>query len=339
MKKLTLALCMAAMAATVIAEESKVSVTEDNYAHVMFDLGIKAEVSQGADNDWHHHRAPIALDKQPAPMMNRDTLYSFHGFDGAKDATVTIPEMDGRYVSVQVMTHDHITAYVFYGSGTFLIKAEDITPYTMLYVRTQVDAADAADIKKANNYQNQYKVEYVEQGFEPKAYQPTPWDMETFKPLHAHYTAEAKEVGVDFTMGTVQKPVSQAMNNRGASIATGLLPDAHAMYKNGNYTVDKNQCYSVTYDVPAQTDPELGFFSITIYDDTQYLATDANSIITSRDIILNDNNTFTVHYGNTASCGEVNNLLHVPTNEFNITMRVYLPEVDKIAAYELPNVK
>lgn len=339
MKKSTLALCMAVIATPVIAEENKVAVTEDNYAHVMFDLGIKAEVSQGADNDWHHHRAPIALDKQPAPMMNRDTLYSFHGFDGTQDATVTIPEMDGRYVSVQVMTHDHITANVFYGSGTFLIKAEDITPYTMLYVRTQVDAADEADVKKANDYQNQYKVEYVDKSFEPKAYQPTPWDMETFKPLHAHYSAEAKQEGVDFTMGTVQNPVSQTMNNRGASIATGLLPDDHAMYKNGNYKVDKNQCYAVTYDVPPQTNPDLGFYSITIYDDAQYLATDANSIITSRDIVLNNDNTFTVHYGNTASCGEVDNLLHVPTDEFNITMRVYLPEVEKIAAYELPNVK
>lgn len=338
MKKTTLALCMAMLSAPVIAMPSEVEVTHDNYAHVMFDFGIKAEVNQGADNDWHHHRAPIALDKQPAPMMNRDTLYSFHGFDGTRDVTVTIPEMDGRYVSVQVMTHDHVTAYVFYGAGTFLIEAQTVTPYTMLYVRTQMDAADAADIAKANAYQDQYKVEYVDKDYQPAAYQVTHWDMATFKPLHAHYTAQAKELGVDFTMGTVENPVSQEMNNRGASIATGLLPDDHAMYKNGNYQVDKNQCYQVTYDVPPQTDKELGFYSITIYDDTQYLATDDNAIITSRDIVLNDDNTFTVHYGNKQSCGEVNNLLHVPTDEFNITMRVYLPEVEQIAAYQLPNV-
>lgn len=204
MKKYALALSIVALTACSDKEATtsntneaavapaKVAVTHDNYAHTMFDLGIKKEVSFGADNDWHHHRTPIALDKQPAPMMNRDTLYSFHGFDGTKDATITIPEMDGRYVSVQVMNHKHVTVYVFYGSGTFHIDADKITPYTMLYARTQMDASDPEDVKKANAYQDQYKFEYVDKSFKPKAYEPINWDMATFKPLHAHYTKEAK---------------------------------------------------------------------------------------------------------------------------------------------------
>ncbi|MDX1351002.1 MAG: hypothetical protein R3279_12170, partial [Putridiphycobacter sp.] len=77
--------------------DSKVGVTKDNFAYAMADLAMQKEFVQGADNTWNHHRKPMPLDEQPAPLMNRDTNYSFAILDGGGDVAVTLPENDGRY--------------------------------------------------------------------------------------------------------------------------------------------------------------------------------------------------------------------------------------------------
>lgn len=323
------------------AAANTVTVTEENYAEAMFNMASAKEAANGALQDWNHHRAPIALDKQPAPMMNRDTLYSFVVVDGRSDIKVTIPEMDGRYVSVQVMNMDHETVTVFYGAGEHIIKAADTTDWFTFYARTQIDAANPEDIKKVNAYQDQYRFEYVDSSYKPTPFVPTKWDMKTFMPIHKKFIAIAQEQGIanaisDLEAGVI---VDQEARNRGVAVSTGLLPDSHASYKNAEYNLDKNVCYSATYPVPAQADAKLGFYSITMYDEKQYLATDENSIVTNRDMKFNDDKTFTVYYGNKETCGDVANLLHIPTDKFSINMRIYLPEMAKIDAYTLSTLR
>lgn len=338
MKKTMTALLVSALAFNAVAE---VTVTEENYSEAMFNLASEKEAKNGARQDWHHHRSPIALDKQPAPMMNRDTLYSFVVADARSDIKVTIPEMDGRYLSVQVMNMNHETVTVFYGSGEHIIKADETTDYVTFYARTQVDATNKDDIKKVNAYQDQFHFEYLDSSFKPTPFSVTPWDMKTFMPIHKKFIAIAQEQGIASAMSDLENDVivDQQARNRGVSIATGLLPDSHATYKNGEYSLDKNACYTATYSVPAQAEPDLGFYSITIYDDKQYLATDENAIVTNSDITFNADDSFTVNYGNKESCGDVENLLHIPTDTFSINMRIYLPDMAKIDAYKLPELK
>jgi hypothetical protein len=87
----------------------------------MTDLAMQKEFVQGADNTWHHHRTPMPLKEQPAPLMNRDTVYSFAILDGKGDVAITLPENDGRYMSLHVMEHNHITYKVFYGPSRYLL--------------------------------------------------------------------------------------------------------------------------------------------------------------------------------------------------------------------------
>ncbi|MCK6261912.1 DUF1214 domain-containing protein [Vibrio sp. ZSDE26] len=342
MKKTILATLLSLTSITSFAGEPA-EVTEQNYSTAMFDMAMNVEASNGGLQDWNHHRAPMKLDEQPAPMMNRDTLYSFVVADARSDIKVTLPELDGRYLSVHVMNHNHDTAYVFYGAGDHIIKADDTTDYIAFYARTQVNAASPEDVKKVNEYQDAFKFEYVDSTYEPQAFEATKWDMATFMPIHQKWIEIAQSQGIadaisDLEAGVI---VSQDDRNRGVAISTGLLPDAHASYKVAEYHLDKNTCYVATYDAPEMTDEELGFYSITMYDDKQYLATDEYSIITNQDIAFNQDGTFTVHYGNaeTASCGEVDNLLHVPTDAISINMRIYLPNMDKIDAYTLPELQ
>jgi hypothetical protein len=331
-----------ALAATLVQAKEKsgegVSVTKENYAFSMTDMAMQQEFLLGADNThWHHHRNVIALDQQPAPMMNRDTLYSFSVIDGRGDVAITLPKTDGRYQSLQVMNHNHVTYKVFVGPGRYIIPANKTSDYYGAYVRTQVNPSDPEDVKKANAYQDQLKIEFLH-GYKPKPFKATKWNMKEFNALHKHYVALAHKEGVQGTMGTVDHPVSLEARNRGVSTATGLLPPNEAAYLTGQYRLKKGETLKATYRVPGQTDPKLGFYSITIYGDDQYLHTDKGSSISNSDIKLNpDGKSFDVYYVSEKNFGKYANELIVPTEEFNITMRVYLPSKSVIAGkYKLP---
>lgn len=334
MKKTLLALSISTFSIGVAAGTI---VTEENYSTAMFDKGMAFEASNGAAQDWHHHRNAIALNKQPAPMMNRDTLYSFFMADAQSDFKIILPETDGRYMSIQVMNHNHETAYVFYGSGEHIVKADETTDHVGFWVRIQIDASNPKDIKLANSYQDEFQVEFLDPSYQPEIFKASEWDKETFDKLHERYQKQAGELGIVGTMSDLQANdiVTQEARNRGVSVATGLLPNAHAMYVQTDYNLDASKCYVATHEVPKLMDEELGFFSITMYDENIYIATDEHSIITNSDIETNGDNTFTVHYGTPEICGNVVNLLHVPTDDFTTTMRVYLPNVEAVEQYQV----
>jgi hypothetical protein len=321
-----------------VVGESVNSVTKENYALAMTDMGMQKEFSKGANNtNWHHHRKAIALDSQPAPMMNRDTLYSFSVLDGGGDVAITLPETDGRYMSLHVWNHNHVTYKTFYGPGRYVIPASVSSDYFNANVRTQIDSADSEDVKKANGYQDQLKIEFLN-GYEAKPFQATNWNMDEFKKIHAHYVAIAREEGVTGTMGTLDNEVSIEDRNRGVSIALGLLPDNDAVYLTAQYVKKKGKTLKATYPVPEQVDPQLGFYSITIYGDDQYLHTDKGSHISNTEIELNpDGKSFDVYYVSEEDHGKNANELVVPTETFWINMRIYLPGSSvKSGKYILP---
>ncbi|MBD0405325.1 DUF1214 domain-containing protein [Flammeovirga sp. EKP202] len=324
-----------------VAQDNKsISVTKDNYANAMADMAMNKEFLQGANNiQWHHHYNVMQLDKQPAPMMNRDTKYSFSIMDGGGDVAITLPETDGRYMSLHVWNDNHVTYKVFYGPGRYVIPASMTSDYFVANVRIQVDAKDPEDIKKTSEFQDLLEIEYLN-GYEPQPFQVKNWDMEEFMKVHQHYVQVANEKGVEGSMGTLENPVSKEDTNRGISIATGLLPDEDAAYLTANYKVEKGNSYTVTYNVPELKDTELGFYSITVYGDDQHLKTDEGSSISNREIQLNaDGKTFDIHYVFEEDFQNRPNELIMPSEDFWINMRVYIPAKSIIdGEYNLPNI-
>lgn len=321
-----------------VKEISGVSVNEENYAMAMADMAMNKEFQAGANNtNWHHHYNVMQLDKQPAPMMNKDTKYSFSIADGGGDVAITLPETDGRYMSLHVWNNDHITVRVYYGPGRYVIPASATSEYFVVNVRTQVDASDQEDVAQSSKYQDMLKLEYLN-GYEPKPFKPTNWNMEDFKREHTKYVAIANEQGVGGTMGTIESPVSKQDVNRGISIATGLLPDADAAYLTANYHVDMGKSYTVTYEIPEMSNEDLGFFSITMYGSDQFLKTDQGSSISNREIKINrDGKTFDIQYVPKSAYGTGENQLIIPEEDFWINMRVYLPgESITSGEYQLP---
>lgn len=325
---------------TKLVGKKEVPVTKENFAFANLDVAMEKEAKLGAVNRFYHHRKPMELDKQPAVLMNRDTLYSFAIIDASHGATVSIPEGDGRYVSVHVMQHDHVTDNVYYGEGEYAIDPKTVTDFVVINVRTQVDPNDPADIAKANAIQDQYKITFPS-GYTPRKFQVIDWDKAQLKKLQDHYTRVAGTRGVSKTMGA-RGSIPQEDINVGAAVATGLLPDEHAWYSFKTYKVDKDTCYAATYPVPGMTDPSLGFYSMTIYGDDLYLHTEEGSSLSNHEIEPNeDGKTFDLHFGNPETCGkDAKNLLIAPTDNWTLAFRVYMPDKSvQNNEYALPEPK
>lgn len=327
---------------TVTNSDGTVSVTKDNFAFAMTDLAMQKEFEQGANNAWNHHRKPMPLDEQPAPLMNRDTEYSFAILDGQGDVAITLPQNDGRYMSLHVMNHDHTTYKVFYGPGRYVIPASKSSDFFYANVRMQVNPKDPADIKKVNDYQDQLKIEFLND-YKPRTFKVTNWNMDEFNKVRNHYVELAQKEGVKGTMGTTDNPVSLEARNRGVAIATGLLPDKDAVYLTAKHEAQKGKTYKATFNVPELADPKLGFYSVTIYGDDQYLKTDEGSTISNSEIKLNpDGKTFDLYFvpQEEFGKGKHSNELIIPTEPFWTCTRVYMPGKSILdGEYKLPELK
>ncbi len=242
-------------------------------------------------------------------------------------------------MSLHVMNHDHVTYKVFYGPGRYVIPASKSSDYFYANVRMQIDDKDPADVKKVNEYQDQLKIEYLN-GYQPKPFKVTNWNMKQFEAVRNQYVAQAQKQGVQGTMGTVEHPVSLEARNRGVSIATGLLPDKDAVYLTTQHQAKMGTSYKATYRVPQLTDPKLGFYSVTVYGSDQYLKTDKGSTISNKEIKLNsDGKTFDIYFVPESEFGKGKhaNELVIPTAPFWTAMRVYMPGKSVIEGkYTLP---
>ncbi|WP_434642021.1 DUF1254 domain-containing protein [Klebsiella sp. I138] len=325
---------------TTLPGKQNVSVTPENYAFAELDVSMNAEVKHGANNKFYHHRMPMEIDKQPAVLMNRDTLYSFAIIDASHGAMVHVPKGDGRYISLQVMDHDHTTEHVYYGAGDYKIDPANATQFVVLNIRTQVNPNDPQDINKAHAIQDQYKITFPE-GYTPKAFQATDWNKAELKKLQTHYRQLADKRGVSKTMG-VRGTFPQEDVNIGAAVATGLLPDQDAWYSFNTYKVSKDICYTATYKVPGMAKPDLGFYSMTMYGDDLFLHTEKGSSLSNKELKLDpDGKSFTMHYGTEKTCGkDAQNLLIAPTDNWTLALRVYFPAQDiQDNTYKLPEPK
>ncbi|MEP3333190.1 DUF1254 domain-containing protein [Sedimentitalea sp.] len=317
--------------------EKDAPVTDDDLAYAMLDLAMEQEAKLGAINQYYHHRTPMELDKQPAVLMNRDTLYSFAIVDASHGLTVRIPEVDGRYISTQFMEHDHTTKSVEYGAGEYVIEPNSTTKFIVVNTRIQVNPNDPEDVAKVNTFQDQYEMEFPE-GYTPDEFKVTNWNMDELKALKEKYVKLSDTRGLSNTMGA-RGEVSLEDRNVGAAAATGLLPTEDAWYSFNTYDVDQANCYTADYAVPELRDPDLGFYSMTIYGDDYYLHTEAGSSLSNHEIALNeDGKTFTLWFGSEETCGaEAQNLLIAPTDNWTTTFRVYMPgESVQNDEYELP---
>src|SRR4051794_35126852 len=151
-------------------------VTMDNFTRAESDNYFAKFVSEGAFGRFNHERELADVQHQTVVRLNRDTLYSFGVFDlDAGPVTVELPDTNGRFMSLLLISEDHYNPATFYDAGAHTITRELVgTRYVTLAVRTFVDPADTADMQKAHSCQDALR---VAQAGGPGAFEVPAWDQ------------------------------------------------------------------------------------------------------------------------------------------------------------------
>jgi hypothetical protein len=228
------------------------------------------------------------------------------------------------------------------GAGTYTFTADQIdTKFLVVGVRIATDGTDENIKHIANVLQPQLKItagsadKYV-----PKV------DVEKLLTARAALVAEYDKM--DNTYGTVTYNINDVSDWEKTTYAIagawGLSPEDTAMYP--AYALDDaigGECYVANYNVPPLANNK-GYFSITVYGEDKYLMSDEyNSVSSNRGVKLNDDNTFTVYYGamecKDAAVAAGSNFAYTPEDNWGFLMRVYLPDVEGMYKYVMPEIK
>lgn len=308
------------VAAPALAEPITVNAT--NFIRAESDLYFSAvAASRGGVGILGHDREMTSIDDQAIIRLNRDTLYSSAVFDlDAGPVTLTLPETDGRFMSMQVFDQDHYTHGVYYQPGPVTLTREEIgTRYVMVGIRTLVNPEDAADLEAVHKLQDQVT---AEQPGGPGSYEIPEWDGGSRDATRAKILALAADLPDTRGMFGAKSEVDPVLHFIGTAMGWGGNPDRDAFYLNRTApNNDGRQIYRLTVkDVPVE-----GFWSITIYNADGFLAKNDFKKYTLNNLTAEkaDDGSVTVQFG---GCdGKIANCLPVPEN-WNWMVRLYRPD-------------
>ncbi len=234
-------------------------VTEDNFVRAETNrmlVGLQSDA--GGVNRWKHHSEPVPVDEQTVIRTNRDTLYSMAVVNIADGATLTVPNSDGRYLTVMVVNQDHYINRVFAQSGEYELTVEEFdTPYVFLAARVLVDATDPDDIAKVHAIQDAFALS-------ARADEPLllpDYDEESFTAVRTAVLAEASK-GFHGTHGMFgrKEDVDPRAHLLGTASGWGGLPEQEAYYESRAPELPVAQYTLTVKDVPVDA-----FWSITVY--------------------------------------------------------------------------
>lgn len=274
----------------------------------------------GGINLFYHIRNVVAIDEQTTIAMNRDTNYSFGVLNLSEPLKVTLPDSDGRFMSIQVVSEDHYTPMAYYDPGTYVLTEEAVgSKYAMLLVRTFVDPTLAKDLKAVNALQDQLK---IEGGGDAKFVLPD-YDMDTYKPLFADLQGLVKYWKGD-TEGSMGKKgeLNELLHTVATAGGWGLNAPEDATYTVVNGDFDPKSKYRI--EVPADI-PVQGFWSISVYNSAGFFVQNDQEAYTINGVTgkKNDDGSITVYLG---ECEGEDNCLPLPGEGSWYEWRFYRPD-------------
>jgi hypothetical protein len=267
--------------------------------------------------ELNHIREPTTPDNQPVIRMNQDTFYSGTVLDLSEPVEITLPEADGRYMSMHVVNQDHYM-FVETGAGTYRMTEDDVgTRFALVIIRTFVHVRDPEDVRKAHEAQDGIRL--IGGGSGP--FEAPEWDVEQLAVIRkALNDVAALGFSTAYAFGREDevRPVDHLI---GAAAGWGGLPRTAALYVLDS--VEENDGvtpHAVTVgDVPVD-----GFWSVTVYNADGYL--EANDLgvnsYNNHSAEPNADGTFTIHFGG-CDDGRVNCIPISPG--WNYAIRLYQP--------------
>ncbi|MGF1694396.1 DUF1254 domain-containing protein [Vibrio lamellibrachiae] len=313
MKKLILAAMLTSTTFSVFASQS-IEVTRDNYAQAESQKMMLMQEKRGEGvNQWFKYPGVPTLEQHAQIVRsNNDTVYSTAVIDTSEGATVTLPETDGRYISLLQVDGNHFTKPMNYGSGKY--KVEGTTDHVFVIVRIGTIDGSPEDIAEINRLQKQLKIEANSSKAVPKK----AFDAHTHEVVHKELQKEFAQMGGSYAgMFGTEKSVDMKLHPLGAATGWGGAMEQDAVYQMSK-NFNSMECHAVTFEDPK----DKYFWSITVYNKDIYVFSD-NAHVSSTNAEQNDDGTYTVRFG----CdGQANNItIDNPTGEWSPLMRHYGP--------------
>lgn len=271
--------------------ENAMKVDFNNYAQIQSSTQIIDYQKLAAGiNSWYHNSSPVPIDKQSTIRMNRDTLYSMAIIDLSEGASITLPDVGKRYISLAIQNEYGYTTNVYYGGGTYILDKKDVgSDYAMAFVRILIDAKNEEDVQIANSLQTQYRVSAKSN----KPFQPIDFDKHSFEQTHNALLGLFKIAKGTYSMFGNVDEVDPIYFLVGTAGGFGGLPEQHAMYLNETPNTNAEHLTLTMKDVPVGA-----FWSVTVYNKDGYLfnseygSPSINSIVAEQ----NEDGSYTINF-------------------------------------------
>ena len=282
----------------------------------MFRLTMK-DRNIGIGEIFHEREVTSADKPQTVIRPNQDTLYSGAIVDLSTPVTVTLPEGDGRFQSVLVISQDHYN-FAYARPGAYKLTEEEVgTRFAMLLFRTFVDAGDPGDTARAHAVQDGIVIAGGGKG----PFEAPDWDLEALAKARKAVNDLAAVVGLESSTSFGRRgeidPLGHLIGIAGwagqpATMAEGIVD-----------SVDLNDG-KTPHVVTVRDVPVDAFWSITVYDADGFLApNDLNrNSFNNTSARPNAEGSYTIHFGG-CDDGRVNCIPITPG--WNYTVRLYQP--------------
>ena len=292
------------------------AVTVKTFTRAESDVAIKRVHDAVGFNTWFHIRVPTPLDQQNVIRMNRDTIYSSAVLDLSKPVTVTLPDADGRYMSLQVVSQDHYS-YAVSTPGDYEITEEKVgTRFAYLIIRTFVDADEPADIAVANKAQDRL----VLTGGGDGPLDVPNWNMEQLLEARGALNTLAKLGGTSDDALGMKDEVDPIDHLVFGAAGWGGLPKKSAYYELG--AVENND--GTPHSVTAKDVPVDAFWSVTIYNADGFISENTAGVYSFNNVTAkpNKDGSITVNFG---GCDDGRGNCLPVTEGWNYAVRMYEP--------------
>ncbi|MFZ5876595.1 MAG: DUF1254 domain-containing protein [Nitrospirota bacterium] len=301
-------------------ESQPVPVTVDNFIRAETDMYFANFLKEnGSLGKFGHRRDPASIDHQTVIRMNRDTLYSSALFDlDAGPVTITLPDAGKRFMSMQVINHDHYVPMVVYTAGAHTLTRDTVgTRYAAVAIRTLVNPNDPKDIAQVHALQDAIKVSQDGVG----TFEAPNWDQASQKKVRDALLILASTTDGFASAFGAKGQVDPVRHLLGTAAGWGGNPDKDSTYL--SETPAKNDGTTV-YKVTVKDVPVDAFWSISVYNAQGFYEKNALNAYTINSITgkkAADGSTV-VQFG---GCdGKIQNCIPIMKG-WNYTVRLYRP--------------